>query len=140
MRFNFTVLGAPIPCERARVYARGGRQTASLPARSREYQEEVRRTMLEARPFGWPLDREYRVRIFIYRARRAGDLDNFDKSICDACQCSKVKGTRVRLNDGVYLNDGQIADKHVRRWDGDPEPRVFVEFEVIDPLDLAPKV
>lgn len=114
-RMSFTVPGPPVPKPRARVMV----GYSYTPPRAREYERLVALHARQARPDGWPLDAEYRVRIAVYRARRAGDLDNFGKMALDGTQ--KV----------LFANDSQIRELHVLRFDGE-EPRMFVEVEALE--------
>lgn len=61
-----------------------------------------------------PLSGPVAVEVAVYRARRAGDLDNFLKVLCDALQ-------------GVfYDNDAQIREIHATLHDDRHDPRVEV--------------
>ena len=55
------------------------------------------------------------VRLDVYRPRKSGDLDNTAKAILDAMQ------------GRVYVNDSQIIELHMRRFDDKEAPRVEVE-------------
>jgi crossover junction endodeoxyribonuclease RusA len=67
------------------------------------------------RPFAGPVA----VYLHVYRARKAGDLDNSAKVLLDALQ-------------GVaYNDDAQIVELHLYRHDDKANPRVEVEVRKI---------
>lgn len=57
------------------------------------------------------------VTIYVYRARKTGDLDNFQKLLLDA------------LNGIAYNDDRQIVELHAYRCDDKDDPRVEVIIE-----------
>ena len=68
-------------------------------------------------PFAGPVA----VYVRVYRARKAGDLDNFKKVLYDALQ-------------GVaYNDDDQIVEEHAWRYDDKDNPRVEVEVRQVQP-------
>lgn len=114
-RIIIQVPGPPVPKGRPRV-TRFGTHT---PARTREYEARCKEAMEAAiAKCDWPKDREYRVQIAIYRARRSGDTIGFGCSVQDA-------GNGVLWND-----DRQISDVRCRRFDGE-EARTLVDVEVV---------
>lgn len=55
----------------------------------------------------------------VYRARKQGDVDGYIKALFDS------------LQGYAYLNDGQIVDLHIQRYDDKHNPRVeVVVFEI----------
>jgi len=109
----FTVPGAPVPCARPRVVRQAGRAPRTLmPARTVQYERQVRAAVV--RPPGWPLDAQYGLLVQVFRARRAGDWDNFGKSISDG------------LTGVLWGDDGQVSVAAVAMHDGDPDPRAVV--------------
>ena len=66
------------------------------------------------------------VTLNIYRERKAGDLDNYAKVLCDSLQ-------------GVfYANDAQIVELHMFRHDDRHNPRC--EVEVVAAHNIVPVV
>lgn len=63
-----------------------------------------------------PTTQPVALRIHVYRARRAGDLDNSLKAILDA------------LKGHAYLDDDQVTEIHAWRADDRRNPRVEVEI------------
>jgi Holliday junction resolvase RusA-like endonuclease len=59
------------------------------------------------------------VKLYVYRPRRRGDLDNTLKVILDA------------LNGIAWVDDGQIEMLHVERFDDKTNPRVELECEAL---------
>lgn len=57
------------------------------------------------------------VTIHVYRARKTGDLDNFQKLLLDA------------LNGIAYNDDKQIVELHAYRRDDKNDPRVEIVIE-----------
>jgi len=113
---SFTVHEAPVPKARARVMAAGWSFT---PKRTRDFEAKVREeavAAVAATP-GWRTDVDMRVRVAVYRARRAGDLDNFAKAITDS------------MNRIVYEDDRQIRELHTLLFDDKDDPRALVEVE-----------
>jgi crossover junction endodeoxyribonuclease RusA len=53
----------------------------------------------------------------VYRARKAGDLDNFEKVLLDA------------LRGLAYIDDAQVVEIHAYRRDDKDNPRVEVEIQ-----------
>lgn len=64
-----------------------------------------------------PLSGPVTVSIDVYRASKRGDLDNYAKQLLDA------------LQSHVYVDDGQIVELHMRRFDDKTHPRVEVRIE-----------
>jgi Holliday junction resolvase RusA-like endonuclease len=113
VKLSFVVQGPPVPKPRARVMA----GYSFTPPRAREWEKLVALRALEARPSGWPLDADYRVRVAVYRQARRGDLDNFVKAATDA------------MNRTVYEDDRQIVELHALLFDDKSDPRLLVEVE-----------
>lgn len=115
MRIMIQIPGPPVPKGRPRV-TRFGTHT---PSRTREYEARVRLAMEQAvAQCDWPTDREYRVRIAVYRERRQGDTANFAASVCDAG------------NGVVWDDDRQISSLQCDRFDGE-DARTLVDVEVL---------
>lgn len=87
-----------------------------VSAEARKYKERV----------GWLLKAQHSpfltgpivARIRVFRARRAGDLDNFLKVVFDA------------LEGIAFKDDNQIVEILARRDDDKKNPRVEVELQV----------
>lgn len=115
-RILIQVPGPPVPKGRPRVTRRG----TFTPKRTAEYESRVRDAMeMAVKAYDWPTDREYRVRIAIYRERRQGDAINFAVSVQDA-------GNGICWDD-----DRQIQHVEVMRFDGE-EPRTLVDIETVE--------
>lgn len=78
---------------------------------ARDYKEYVGVSCLRMVPLAGPVS----VTIRVYRARKAGDLDNFEKVVLDA------------LQGYAYENDNQVVEIHAYRLDDKQNPRVEVE-------------
>lgn len=63
-----------------------------------------------------PLSGPVALEIFVYRRRRAGDLDGFLKGVLDA------------LNGIAYSDDSQVVEITAHRLDDKHRPRVEVEI------------
>jgi crossover junction endodeoxyribonuclease RusA len=68
-----------------------------------------------------PMDGPVAVYLNVYRARKAGDLDNFAKVLCDS------------LNGVAYHDDDQVTELHMWRHDDKNDPRVEVEIRRVTP-------
>jgi Holliday junction resolvase RusA-like endonuclease len=68
-----------------------------------------------------PMDGPVAVYLNVYRARKAGDLDNFAKVLGDA------------LNGVAYHDDSQVVELHMWRHDDKNDPRVEVEIRRVQP-------
>jgi Holliday junction resolvase RusA-like endonuclease len=68
-----------------------------------------------------PMDGPVAVYLNVYRARKAGDLDNFAKILCDS------------LNGVAYHDDSQVVELHMWRHDDKANPRVEVEIRRMQP-------
>jgi len=88
-----------------------------LSAEARAYKADVACIMMEA----WiePTTLPVRLEVHVYRPRRAGDLDNTLKVLCDA------------LNGYAWVDDKQIVEIHAYRHDDKDDPRVEVRVEVL---------
>jgi len=96
MRLSFVVHGPPVPKARARVVQNVDpllgttKAHGYTPTKSADYEKHVGMIALAERMKArkWPaLDRSVRIglSVRVYRSREQGDLDNFIKSVKDAC-------------------------------------------------------
>jgi len=94
MKLSFVVHGPPVPKARARVVknksAIGPKTRSYTPSKSAAYESHIGMLALAARTKTrqWSaLDRNVRIglSVRVYRSREQGDLDNFIKSVKDAC-------------------------------------------------------
>src|SRR5207249_2830412 len=97
--------GAPVPCERVRIFrTKKGKTRGVTPQRTRAYEQRVawcaRAAMAGAR---WSLTPgvRYALTLRVFRARDAGDWDNFGKSCADG------------MNGVVWADDRRILEAHV---------------------------
>ena len=108
----------PVPPSANRYWRHyAGRTVVSAGARA--YKAGVALVAQHAgmRPFAGPVA----VYLHVYRARKAGDLDNSAKVLLDALQ-------------GVaYNDDAQIVELHLYRHDDKANPRVEVEIRTVQP-------
>ncbi len=126
LALSFTIMGPPVPCDRARVVsvsdARGTHTRGVTPAKTRAYENHVRTLAMAAvsQARGWPVAADaYAVTIRIYRAQRRGDWDNFAKAITDA------------MNKVVYPDDRLIRRALVEMFEDPARPRAEVTVEVM---------
>lgn len=118
--WTFLVMGPPVPCARARVYATERGFKSSTPAKTKTYERHVGMLALAARPRGWRIDaKAYGLRVSIHRAARRGDADNFLKSIADG-----LKGVAWKDDSRVYRMAVEMADDAAR-------PRAYVTVELL---------
>lgn len=105
------ILTVPYPPS-ANRYWRMARNRLYPSAEAKAYKEEVRLTNLRCKP----LEGKVKLTAKVYRPRKAGDLMNREKVLCDALQ-------------GVaYLDDNQIWEAHFFMFDDKANPRVEVEI------------
>ena len=94
-----------------------GRTVVSDAAKAYRHGVMLQAQAHNLRPFAGPVA----VYVRVYRARKAGDLDNFKKVLYDALQ-------------GVaYNDDDQIVEEHAWRYDDKDNPRVEVEVRQVRP-------
>lgn len=85
MEMSFVVPGHPVPKARARVSFRNGKAHAHTPAKTQNFEATVRLCAASARPSGWPLRARYALHLGVFLPHERGDLDNYLKSVGDAC-------------------------------------------------------
>ncbi len=132
---SFEVPGPPVPKGRARAYrTKSGKMGHFTPAKTKRYETTVRIAGMGAQAksrggifgvhCGWPLHARYRVtcRAF-FGDRRARDLDNVLKSLCDG------------LNGVMWRDDAQIDAKAITRHHDKERPRLEVEIEAYPSKD-----
>ncbi len=114
----FRIDGVPVPKGRARTFVKGGRVITTTPPRTRKWEAFVRvHAMAAVATARWmPIAGAYAVSLTVFRARRAGDADNFAKGIGDA------------LNGVAYPDDRSVRRLTVELVDGQP-PGVMVRIE-----------
>lgn len=101
----------PLPPS-ANRYWRNYRGRMVVSDEAREYKGQAGWLAKEAGCY--PLAGPVGIVLHVYRARRAGDLDNFGKCLLDSLQ-------------GVaFENDSQIVELHAHRHDDPADPRVEV--------------
>lgn len=116
--FSFCVDGRPLPWKRPE--SRRGQRLRFTNPRVREHMDRVALEALTARPEGWPLDREYVLRIEAVRPRRNADLSNITKLVEDA------------LNKIAWDDDRQVARLEVWRTFATPEePMTKVRITIV---------
>ena len=92
MAAGFTVPGRPVPKQRPRAGKNGNLYT---PKATREYEKAVGWAARQV--FSNPYDGPIELILKIYIMARAGDLDNYIKSICDG------------LNGIAWQDDSQVT-------------------------------
>jgi len=73
-----------------------------------------------------PFDGMVSVVIYVYRASKRGDLDNYIKPTLDA------------LNSIAYHDDKQVAELHAYRLDDKHNPRIEITIEDLERIYNAP--
>jgi crossover junction endodeoxyribonuclease RusA len=99
----------------ANLYWRHARGRTFLSADAKAFKLAVGLKMRAAR--AEPIAGPVRLAVSVYRPRKAGDLDNTLKVLCDA------------LNGYAWNDDKQIVEIHARRFDDKDNPRVEVDVE-----------
>jgi crossover junction endodeoxyribonuclease RusA len=118
---EFEVAGPPVPCARPRVVRQPGRGVRTIMAKTTvDYESRVALQALARRPDGWRLDQIYSLRVEVYRPRRAGDWDNFGKSVSDG------------LNGVLWKDDSQVLYATVSIVEDKMNPRTRVVVQVLD--------
>lgn len=90
-----------------------------MSQRARQYKATVKFKAMQEHDLPDPLEGEVVVSLVVYRKRKVGDLDNFQKVLLDA-----LRG--VAFND-----DSQVVEIHARREDDAENPRVEVRVEAL---------
>ena len=130
----FFVDGPPVPCARARVVKVGKASHGFTPKKTADYQKRIRMLALsEVAKSGVPFyfgAVEYRqalfaVHLYVGRAQKRGDADNFAKSVMDAC-------TKVFWHD-----DSQVRTLTTTVLDTPDLPGIHVTVETLRP-DIHP--
>ncbi len=91
----------------ANAYWRNVRGRVVVSAEARAYKRKVGLTVQST-----PLDGPLAIEVHVYRPRKAGDLDNTLKVLCDA------------LNGIAWRDDSQVVEIHAYRGDDKADPRV----------------
>lgn len=84
---------------------------------ARKYKANVRFRLLQDGALPKPLEGPVVVSLTVYRRRRIGDLDNFQKCLFDS------------LRGIAFEDDSQVVEIHARREDDPANPRVEVRVE-----------
>lgn len=87
---------------------------------ARSYKATVHKTALQTQCPHKPLEGDVWVTLTVFRKRKAGDLDNFQKVLLDA-----LKGV-------AFVDDSQVVEIHARREDDAKNPRVEVRVEAAE--------
>ena len=113
-------LTLPVPPS-ANDYWRVFKNRILVSAIARAYKANVRfRVMQQSDGLPDPLSGPVIVSMTVYRKRRAGDLDNFQKCLLDS-----LKGI-------AFEDDSQVVEIHARREDDPANPRVEVRVEAAE--------
>lgn len=88
----------------------GGHAQVFLSDEARAYKQEVKLRTRLIDPFTGPVA----INFTVFRPRKAGDLDNYQKALFDA------------LKGRLYLDDDQIVEIHGFREDDKKDPRVLL--------------
>lgn len=102
----------------ANIYWRYGSGGVHVSEEAKNYKAGVAWKALHQRmvPFAGPVA----VYVNVYRSRKAGDLDNYNKVLLDA-----LKGV-------AYSDDDQVVELHAWRHDDKDNPRVEVEIRKVE--------
>jgi Holliday junction resolvase RusA-like endonuclease len=123
---SFVIQGEPVPCARARVFARRGKIVAVTPEKTRGYEHIVGLVARTKRPRGWRLDwASYSIKVTVYRAVRRGDGDNYQKAVADG------------LTGVLWQNDSAAHAWTVDIVDDLAKPRIEVIVETLGDQDIA---
>lgn len=114
---TFWVDGRPVPKERARtVRTKRGKHRTFTPPRTAAWEQRIRLVAQAAcSASGWrPVTATYAVHVNVYRARKAGDGDNFLKAAKDAMNGVVWPDDRMSMKGSYELFDGQGEGMRVR--------------------------
>lgn len=106
-------LTLPYPPSVNKIYAHGGRMRRSDAYESFRQGAKLRAFTQGARP----LHGDVSIRMALFRPRRIGDID------------APVKGLLDALNLVAWLDDAQVVELHVLRFDDPADPRVSLTVE-----------
>ncbi len=106
----------PVPPS-ANAYWRVWQNRVLLSAAARSYKAAVKFRCMQNHDLPKPFEGPVVVSMVVYRARKAGDLDNFQKCLLDS-----IRGV-------AYLDDSQVVEIYARREDDKENPRVEVRIE-----------
>ncbi len=123
MTLAFTVPGPPIPKARPRVVTVNGKSVSFTPARTRQYERDVRTAAMVARGAArWRVGEgdTFVVLIVVTEPdKRRRDIDNIGKAILDA------------LNGVAWADDSDVDELRIVRAAPNPaRPRVDVRIDV----------
>lgn len=97
-----------------------GRSRTVMSKAGREYRAKAHAAIAEA-GIEKPLQQPVRVELQVYRPRRIGDLDNTAKAVLDA------------LKGRIFVDDSQVVELHMHRFDDKTNPRVEVSVSEVTP-------
>ena len=100
-----------------RVRVMGRRAFPYKTHEHRDYLKAVADTVGVVTP--WPEDAQLVVHVRLYRPRRIGDIDGPVKALFDA------------LNGRAWVDDSQVVELHLARFDDEHRPRVEVELSAV---------
>lgn len=112
-------LTLPVPPSANRYWSLDRRGFIRVSDEARKYKQGVKlRALTEGlrKPLAGPVV----ASVVVYRARRAGDLDNSLKVLLDA------------LNGICFEDDSQVVEIHARREDDPSNPRVVITVEAAE--------
>ena len=114
---TFLVEGRPVPKERARaVRMKSGKYRTFTPVRTERWEQTVRLVAQAAcSAVRWkPVEGRYEIDVTVHRTRRAGDADNYLKSVKDALNAVVWPDDRMVMRAAVQLVDGETPGVQVR--------------------------
>lgn len=97
---------------------RGPKMVTWTPAATKAWERAVQLVAgLEANLAGWKRTGDMRLTVWVTRAAKRGDLDNFLKSCADAC------------NGVLFDDDSQVVELHAYFMGGKPGVTIKVEAD-----------
>lgn len=137
---KFTIHGEPASKSNSRQIVMIGKGESRRPAvikspKALQYAKDFQKQLPKAARvmFCGPV----RVTMTIYYANERSDLD--EQAILDCMQPRFLKlesGKRVKVWDGVYLNDRQIVERHTYKRIDKSNPRAEIEVVALEPQAL----
>lgn len=108
-------LTLPLPPS-ANDYWRSFRGRVVVSRQARGYKADVKFRAMQDHSLD-PIEGPVVVNLVVYRKRRIGDLDNFQKVLLDS------------LRGVAFHDDSQVVEIHARREDDPTNPRVVITVE-----------
>lgn len=118
-------LALSIPPSANRYWRVGHNGQVHVSEEAKEYKAYVRWHIMENIHVVEPLTEPLKLEMIVYRARKAGDLDNYIKVLTDA------------LAGMLFVDDKQIVEIHAWRRDDPQQPRVEVTLTTLSGAEMT---